>query len=48
VDYDPKAPQADVYRKVAGKIVNNTEFTIPSPITIDELESLMREFGISD
>jgi nitrogenase iron protein len=48
VDYDPKAPQADVYRSVANKIVNNQEFTIPEPIKIDELEDLMREFGISD
>ncbi|MGD6809263.1 MAG: nitrogenase iron protein [Candidatus Bathyarchaeia archaeon] len=48
VDYDPKSPQADVYRSVARKIVQNKNFTIPTPITIDELEELMREFGISD
>jgi nitrogenase iron protein NifH len=48
IDYDKFAPQADVYRSVARKIEFNKEFTIPNPMTIDELESLMREFGISD
>jgi nitrogenase iron protein NifH len=48
IDYDPYSTQADVYRSVARKIVYNEDFTIPNPITIDELESLMREFGISD
>jgi nitrogenase iron protein NifH len=48
IDYDPYSPQADVYRSVARKIVYNQEFTIPNPMTIDDLESLMREFGISD
>ncbi len=48
VDYDPKSPQADIYRSVARKIVQNKNFTIPNPMTIDELEDLMREFGISD
>jgi nitrogenase iron protein NifH len=48
IDYDPYSTQADVYRSVARKIVYNQEFTIPNPMTIDDLESLMREFGISD
>jgi nitrogenase iron protein NifH len=48
IDYDPYSTQADVYRSVARKITFNTEFTVPTPITIDELENLMREFGISD
>jgi nitrogenase iron protein NifH len=48
IDFDPHSTQADVYRSVARKIVYNTEFTVPTPITIDELENLMREFGISD
>jgi nitrogenase iron protein NifH len=48
VDFDPKSSQADIYRNVARKIVQNKDFTIPNPMTIDELEDLMREFGISD
>jgi nitrogenase iron protein NifH len=48
IDYDSFSTQAEVYRQIAHKIVYNKDFTIPSPITIDELESLMREFGIGD
>jgi nitrogenase iron protein NifH len=48
IDYDKFCPQADVYRSVARKIEFNKDFTIPAPMSIDELESLMREFGISD
>lgn len=48
IDFDPTAPQASVYRSLASRIVSNEKFTIPTPITLDELESLMREFGIVD
>jgi nitrogenase iron protein NifH len=48
IDFDPTAAQAGVYRSLAGKIVKNDVFTIPTPISIDDLESLMREFGIAD
>ncbi|XES77976.1 MAG: nitrogenase iron protein [Candidatus Bathyarchaeia archaeon] len=48
IDYDPHTAQADIYRSLAKKIVDNTTFTIPTPITLDELENLMREFGIVD
>lgn len=48
IDFDPTAPQADVYRSLASRIVSNKKFTTPTPITLDELEGLMREFGIVD
>lgn len=48
IEYDPKAKQADEYRSLANKIVNNTKFVIPTPITMDELEQLLMEFGIMD
>ena len=48
VEYDPTAKQADEYRQLANKIVNNRNFVIPTPITMDELESLLMEFGILD
>ena len=48
IDFDSSSTQAEVYRTIARKIVDNKEFTIPAPITIDELESLMHEFGIAD
>ncbi len=48
IEYDPKAKQADEYRTLAKKIVENTKFVIPTPLTMDELEELLMEFGIMD
>ncbi|AOV16375.1 nitrogenase iron protein [Acidihalobacter aeolianus] len=48
IEYDPKAKQADEYRALAKKIVENTQFCIPTPCTMDELEELLTEFGIMD
>jgi nitrogenase iron protein NifH len=46
IEYDPTAKQADEYRTLAQKIVDNKNFVIPTPITMDELEDLLMEFGI--
>ncbi len=48
IEYDPKAKQADEYRTLAKKIIENKKFVIPTPITMDELEDLLMEFGILD
>lgn len=48
VEYDASAPQADVYRSLANNVINNTNFTIPQPLEMDELEHMMMEFGILD
>jgi len=48
IEYDPKAQQADEYRTLAQKIVDNKKLVIPTPITMDELEELLMEFGIMD
>ncbi|MEJ2632607.1 MAG: nitrogenase iron protein [Acidihalobacter sp.] len=48
IEYDPAAKQADEYRALAKKIVENTQFCIPTPCTMDELEDLLTEFGIMD
>ena len=48
IEYDPSANQADEYRQLASKIVANEKFVIPTPITMDELEELLMEFGIMD
>ena len=48
VEYDPTHKQADEYRALAQKIINNKKFVIPTPITMDELEELLMEFGILD
>jgi nitrogenase iron protein NifH len=48
VEHIPDSPQAEEYRTLAKKIQENDEFTIPTPITQDELEELMKEYGILD
>jgi nitrogenase iron protein NifH len=48
IQYSPDHPMADEYRTLAKKIVENTQFTIPTPLTMDELEELLVKFGIMD
>jgi nitrogenase iron protein NifH len=48
IEYDPSAKQADEYRSLAQKVVDNTNLTIPTPVTMDELEELLMEFGIME
>ena len=48
IEYDPKHKQADEYRQLAMKINNNTNFVIPTPIEMEELEDLLMEFGIME
>ena len=46
IEYEPTAKQADEYRSLANKIIENRNFVIPTPITMDELEALLMEFGV--
>jgi nitrogenase iron protein NifH len=48
IEYDPNAKQADEYRELARKIIENKKLVIPTPLTMDELEELLMEFGIMD
>ncbi|MCL7422043.1 MAG: nitrogenase iron protein [Methylobacter sp.] len=48
IEYDSKAKQADEYRQLALKIRDNKNLVIPQPISMDELEELMMEFGLMD
>jgi nitrogenase iron protein NifH len=48
IEYDPTHTQADEYRALANKIVNNTKFVIPTPIEMETLEELLMEFGIME
>lgn len=48
IEYDPKHKQADEYRALARKIVENKKFVIPTPIEMEELETLLMNFGIMD
>ena len=47
LEYAPDSKQADEYRQLAQKIhANAGKGTIPTPITMEELEELLMEFGI--
>jgi nitrogenase iron protein NifH len=46
IEFSPDHPQADEYRQLAEKIQNNKNLVIPTPITMDELEELLVDFGI--
>jgi nitrogenase iron protein NifH len=48
IEYDPTAKQADEYRSLANKVNENTNLNIPTPVTMDELEELLMEFGIME
>ena len=48
IEYDPTCNQADEYRALANKIINNELFVIPTPITMDDLEDLLMNFGLMD
>jgi len=46
IEYNPEHCQADEYRALAKKIDENKNMVIPKPLTMDELEELLMEFGI--
>jgi nitrogenase iron protein NifH len=46
IDFDPSHSQADEYRSLATKIDGNDMKVIPKPMQIEQLESLLLEFGI--
>src|SRR5512135_3205435 len=47
IDYDPAHAQADEYRALAKKIDGNDMFVIPKPISTDDLEKLLIEYGLN-
>ena len=46
IEYTPNHPQADEYRSLANKIEKNEMFIVPTPISMEELEELLVDFGI--
>ncbi len=46
IDYDGSHAQADEYRALAKKIDENKMFVVPKPLSIEELEELLIDFGI--
>jgi nitrogenase iron protein NifH len=48
IEYEPTHGQADEYRSLAQKISDNKMFVIPTPLPMEELESLLIEYGVVD
>jgi nitrogenase iron protein NifH len=48
IEYDPLQPQADEYRMLSKKIDQNKMFVIPNPMTQEELEKLLIDYGIAN
>ena len=46
IEYDPESDQAKEYIKLAENVTNNEDLVIPHPISYEELEKLMMEFGV--
>jgi nitrogenase iron protein NifH len=47
LEYDASSKQAEEYRQLAQKVhANKGKGTIPTPISMEELEDLLLEFGI--
>ena len=46
IEYAPDSKQAEEYRTLARKIESNKNLVIPTPISMDELEELLVEFGL--
>jgi nitrogenase iron protein NifH len=48
IEYSPEHKQAEEYRMLAQKIADNKMLVVPTPLTMDELEALLMEFGIME
>ena len=46
IEFDPTHPQADEYRQLSRKIDQNKMLVIPTPLEIEDLESLLIDFGV--
>ncbi|HMK57322.1 MAG TPA: nitrogenase iron protein [Dissulfurispiraceae bacterium] len=48
IEYSSDHAQADEYRALAKKIADNKDLVIPTPMSMDELEQLLMDFGIME
>jgi nitrogenase iron protein NifH len=48
IEYSPEHPQANEYLALASKIQDNQKFVIPTPLAIEELETLLVKYGIAN
>lgn len=46
IEYKPDSSQADEYRNLAQAIIDNQDFTIPTPMDQERLEEILFEFGL--
>ena len=47
-EYDDSQNQAKEYSLLAEKIINNQNFVIPQPLSMEQLEAMVVKYGISD
>lgn len=47
-ELDPEANQAQEYRELGRKIIENEDFVIPRPLTMDQLEKMVVKYGMMD
>jgi nitrogenase iron protein NifH len=48
VEYDAECNQAKEYGLLAKKIIENKDFVIPTPLSMNELESMVVKYGVAD
>jgi nitrogenase iron protein NifH len=48
IEWKPEAKQADAYRGLAKAIDENKMFVVPTPLEIEELESLLMAYGLME
>lgn len=48
VEYDETENQAKEYGELARKIIENKNFVIPKPLSMDQLEAMVVKYGIAD
>ena len=46
IEYSPEHNQAEEYRQLAKKISENKKLVIPTPLSMDDLEELLTEYGL--
>ncbi len=48
IEYRPESAQAKEYRNLAQAVIDNKDFTIPTPMTQERLEEILLEFGLME
>lgn len=48
IEYKPDSSQAQEYRDLAHAVIENKDFTIPTPMTQERLEEILFEYGLMD